>query len=768
MPNFTRAMRHLLLAALLCAAAIAPGAAQNAAPGRELESTLTFETTHSGTMPSGWGGGPPGTIAVDGEIVHGGRWSARLERTATNAQANFSTLTRSIPIEFSGNTIEWRGFLRIENVSEVMGLWMRQDGDTPNLAFATMQPRQIKGTHDWTEYSITFPLHREATQLYFGVLLAGTGKVWADDLRLLVDGKPVWDATKVERPKTPLELDHQFDAGSGIVISELSKTQIENLAMLGKVWGFLKYHHPAVTSGTRHWDYELFRVLPGVLAARDRQSADLAMVGWARQLGSTPVCDRCAAPKDDEVHLQPDLGWMNTAVHPDLAQLLRTVYRGRSQGRQFYVSQVPNIGNPQFDRDLAYATLTFPDTGYQLLGLYRFWNIIEYWFPYRDQLDEKWETVLAEFIPRIALAKDKDAYQLETLALIARVTDTHANLFSAPPELRPPAGSCQLPVITRFIEGQAVVTGYSNAFAGPATGLQVGDVIESMDGTPVQELIKRWQPYYPASNQPTRLRDMARAFTRGACATARLIIRRPTGAAEVTAQRQPLANVDRQAGLTHDLPGEAFRLLSDQVSYLKLSGVQAAQAASYVERSKSTRGLILDLRNYPSEFVPFALGTLLVDQPTPFARFTSGDLNNPGAFLWRGEPLTLTPQQPHYSGKVVVLVDEVTLSQAEYTTMAFRAAPRTVVVGSTTAGADGNVSQISLPGGLRTAISGIGVFYPDKRPTQRIGIVPDIEVRPTIAGIRAGRDEVLEEAVRQILGRDVPADQIRRIATPAR
>ena len=46
--------------------------------------------------------------------------------------------------------------------------------------------------------------------------------------------------------------------------------------------------------------------------------------------------------------------------------------------------------------------------------------------------------------------------------------------------------------------------------------------------------------------------------------------------------------------------------------------------------------------------------------------------------------------------------------------------------------------------------------------------MPDVEVRPTIAGIRAGRDEVLEEGVRQILGRDVPADQIRRIATPAR
>jgi len=48
-------------------------------------------------------------------------------------------------------------------------------------------------------------------------------------------------------------------------------------------------------------------------------------------------------------------------------------------------------------------------------------------------------------------------------------------------------------------------------------------------------------------------------------------------------------------------------------------------------------------------------------------------------------------------------------------------------------------------------ISGIGVFYPDKKPTQRIGIIPDVEVKPTIEGIRAGRDEVLEAAVRQSL-----------------
>jgi hypothetical protein len=39
------------------------------------------------------------------------------------------------------------------------------------------------------------------------------------------------------------------------------------------------------------------------------------------------------------------------------------------------------------------------------------------------------------------------------------------------------------------------------------------------------------------------------------------------------------------------------------------------------------------------------------------------------------------------------------------------------------------------------------VFYPDYTETQRIGIVPDIEIYPTIDGIREGRDEVLDAAL---------------------
>lgn len=83
--------------------------------------------------------------------------------------------------------------------------------------------------------------------------------------------------------------------------------------------------------------------------------------------------------------------------------------------------------------------------------------------------------------------------------------------------------------------------------------------------------------------------------------------------------------------------------------------------------------------------------------------------------------------------------------------MALRAGHNTIVVGSTTAGADGDIAFIPLPGGLRTAISGAGDFYPDNSPTQRVGIVPDIRVTPTVEGIRERRDEVLETALRIVL-----------------
>jgi C-terminal processing protease CtpA/Prc len=103
-----------------------------------------------------------------------------------------------------------------------------------------------------------------------------------------------------------------------------------------------------------------------------------------------------------------------------------------------------------------------------------------------------------------------------------------------------------------------------------------------------------------------------------------------------------------------------------------------------------------------------------------------------------------------YKGKVIILVNEETISRAEFTAMALKAVPSAVVIGSTTLAADGDVSFISLPGGITTLMTGIGVYYPDRGETQRIGILPDILSRPGIRELQEGRDIVLEKAIQVI------------------
>ena len=382
----------------------------NATAGPELGSVLNFEVEQAGTMPRGWGGGPPGTISIDEVIVHTGRRSARLERNTASPEM-FSTITKAVPVDFGGTSVEWRGFLRTEDVGEFTGLWLREDGPAGAVAFDNMQQRQIKGTHGWTEYWITLPLRSEARQIYFGVLIAGTGKVFADDLQLLVDGKPVWESPKVEQVKTvALDTDHEFDAGSKIDLGSLTPVQIQNLEMLGKVWGFVKYHHPAVAAGKYNWDYELFRVMPKVLAANNRDAADAAVAEWIRGLGDVSDCrTNCTELSGKELHFGPQLSWFNddAALGADLAQLLRTIYRNRARGSKFYISHVKGVGNPAFDHEPAYPNVRFPDPGYQLLALYRYWNIIEYWYPNRNVLDQDWNDVLRELISQSRAREDE-------------------------------------------------------------------------------------------------------------------------------------------------------------------------------------------------------------------------------------------------------------------------------------------------------------------------------------------------------------------------
>jgi hypothetical protein len=729
-------MEIRILAALFFAALV-PVFAQPTVTRANLQQSMGFED-QKGPALSGWYGGPPETLGADNTVHHSGQWSVRLQRDDKSAEA-FSVITRILPVDFQGGTVELRGWFRLQDVTGNAALWLRQDAAGKMLSLENMDSQQVKGTRDWAQYKITLPINPGAEKLFFGVVLAGKGTLWADDLELLVDGKPIAEAV----PLPELPEDHDFDSGSRIILDNLTPTQVANLVTLARVWGFLKYHHPAITAGQRHWDYDLFRILPAILAAPDRSHANDVLLSWIDKLGPIPSCSTCVSAPTSDLDIKPPIEWIHDhkLLGVSLSQRLESIYANRG-GRQFYVSFAEDVGNPEFRHELAYSQIAFPDSGYQLLALFRWWNILQYWAPDREVAGQDWPAVIAAFIPKLTLAKDKTAYQLALFELIAKANDTHANLWSSL-DARPPVGECALPIKLRFVDNKPAIHRLDSADGT----FRSGDILNSFDGVSIQSLVDKWSIYYADSNDAARQRDLAASLTRGACGPVSVEITRDGRPVQIHSVRIKM----KEEWATHDQPGDTFRLLSPAIAYLKLSSIKVADLPAYFEKAKNTKGMIIDIRNYPAEFVPFALGAYFATRLTPFVSFTHADPANPGAFQF-GDGPSIAPGPVHYGGKVVILVDETSQSQAEYTTMALRAMPNSTVVGSTTAGADGNVSSITLPGQLSTMISGLGVFYPDHRPTQRIGIVPDVMVKPTIQGVAAGRDEVLESAVHLIDG----------------
>lgn len=129
------------------------------------------------------------------------------------------------------------------------------------------------------------------------------------DLQLLVDGKSIAEASAKPVPvATVLDRMHDFDMGSGIAIADLNAVQIENLLTLGRVWGFLKYHHPAVAAGQFHWDYELLRVLQLVVKSGSKAESEKVVVAWIDRLGAVSPCKPCSRLDETNLDLEPNLG----------------------------------------------------------------------------------------------------------------------------------------------------------------------------------------------------------------------------------------------------------------------------------------------------------------------------------------------------------------------------------------------------------------------------------------------------------------------------
>lgn len=524
----------------------------------------------------------------------------------------------------------------------------------------------------------------------------------------------------------------------------------EKLTSLCKVWGFLKYYHPEVAKGKFNWDEQLLDRINQLGSLQNKKELSNFYLDWINNLGQVKECKKCDRMPKNAFTKNFDLHWINdsTLFSQSLIERLNYIKENRNQDSNYYVSTVKGIGNTIFKNEEAYKDSIYPSVNMRLLSLFRYWNIINYFFPYKYKTDEDWNKVLTDMIPLFENSGDTTDYNLAILELAAKTDDSHA-MFSGT-YLSGFFGKGGFPFFIKLINDSAVITHIVNDSLAKIDDIHYGDVITKINSRTISEIKKDVYKYIPASNASVNNRNFTTMdfYFAG----------NPSNEVEVTYIRNGVENkkfMHRYSYKNMDFkpaPEKTYKILEDGIGYINLGMLTAGEVRSVVEKLKNTKAIILDVRNYPKNTL-YMLSQVLNKRRMPFAKFTTPDITYPGMFSF-GKPIYTAGRRNnnYYKGKIVLLVNETTQSHAEFTCMALQTAPDVTIIGSQTAGADGNVSLITLPGGYSLYMTGIGVYYPDGKETQRIGIVPDIIVKPTIKGIQGHKDEVLDRAIKFLEG----------------
>ncbi len=532
------------------------------------------------------------------------------------------------------------------------------------------------------------------------------------------------------------------------------KQQINNLTALAKVWGFLKYYHPDVAKGSPDWDKELIRMIPEIKALPDAKAFNKAITGWYFSLPKAKLAPTVTKLVSDTVvyvfdekdiknfgiatNLQTEFTRLYLYHLPDSNRFIGNSYQGHQ------LDYIYHIENP-------YATPDYPDEAHRLLALFRYWNIISYFYPHKKINAPGWDKVLTDFIPQFIAAANTDEYRQAFLRLTAQLKDSHS--FFSQKDWSKAHNQLNLPFVTYYIDGKYFVGESRYDSLMKEQDFKVGDEIISINNKPVSDRISQLKLYTTGTNELSYYRnignnlfkiDTNRAMDVGISRQGRVINK----AVHLFSETELY-----QYRKTHKL--KLWENLGNGIWYVRICQVETPDTLKKLFSDlQQAKTVIWDMRDYPSFNVVRAMGPGLFANHTSSTITLNGLLLHPGAFSRKLEPAydrSTALKLPLYTGKMIVLVNEHTQSLSESIAYDLRFRPNTIIMGRQTAGTTGNILFVDYPGGIEASFTGVGVEGLNGSFIEGKGVKIDKEVKLTAAMLTKYPDFLIETAYQEAL-----------------
>ncbi len=390
-----------------------------------------------------------------------------------------------------------------------------------------------------------------------------------------------------------------------------------------------------------------------------------------------------------------------------------------------------------------YDTPGLPTPEQRILSAIKLWATMDRQYPYRDLLGSTWDDALVTCLRRMQQVGSSLEYAQALEAMAMQLRDNHVGVWSR--ALNNVHGKANLPVLLAMVDGKVVVT--ANVIGKTQNeSLAVGDEIVAVDGQPIEVHLTRLRSEQSAATEAGAELAALRALLRGEPGSiAQLKIDRLGGPQVVKLRREMIEDelVQRPS-----LP--VMRHMTRDIAYVDLDRLQLEDVPAMFDFIAGSHGVVFDLPGYPHGTAWAIAARLNVKG----AKFGPGIHQTFGGGMPTAAPMQLSysqpleaPRGPIYDGKIVILIDSRTMSQAEHTALMIESAAPVTYIGSPSVGTNGDLRHLLLPGKVTISFSGLKITRADGTQLQQVGIQPHIWAKPTLAGLRAERDEVLERAL---------------------
>ena len=515
-----------------------------------------------------------------------------------------------------------------------------------------------------------------------------------------------------------------------------------------KVHGFLKVH---TDKSSKDIDKLFFDYYPKINNNTDKQEFNNILDEFIFEIyGTVP---------DTAKHENPRYSWLNdtTYFHKELKNKLLVIENNfikKKKKSSYYQQDIfgnfRGIIRPKIKYKPNDVDSLFPDQSTRIWGIANYWNLVNYFWVYKKMMDADWDKILYETILPVQNAENEIEYAIAIMKFIAHTDDSHAYVHS---DLIDNAvfgryvPNIRLCLLNDTILVKSIRTERKECYSD--TIFKVGDIIYSINNTPLIQLYDSLKHLHSASNEERRKRQVLGYVVSSFQKSNQMIYSRDGKMDTVTVDFDDFSAYNRfQWEKKQDKKQELTVQNLHGTGYIHIDDLFEQNFEKNTNELKKFDEIIIDMRGYPNPKISIKLSNVFFDKISQSNDYLYPYIYLPGKIKRIPQTKNSGRKNEFINKKIVVLVDETTISQAEFLTMLLQQREDVKVVGSRTAGSDGPVITIDLPGKITTGLTSLGILYPDGTQTQRYGIRLDAEVKLTVAGIQAGKDEILEKGNR--------------------